>query len=397
MKTRIILYVLGLCAAIVSLAQNLYVPLLPQLQHDLHTSFYLVSMTVSAFTLALAVMQIVFGPIIDQKGRKAVLVPGMTLYALASIGCSFSSSIYVLLFFRVLQGIGAAAVPLVAATMIGDLFDGKERAKGMATYQMILGIAPALGPLIGGIIGSIAGYSGAFGFLSVMAVVMLMIAAFVLPETKPTFTQEKRFTLQSFVLIFNNKIGALVLLIGFILYDMFYTFIVFLPDFLTHSYQLNAQQIGSIFLGLMSFSFIGSKFSGKLQGRLGSAKSLIASCTLAFLSLVLFILLAKVSLAGLLASLAVVGFTAGITMSVPPTLLAEEFVRERATAIGVYNFVRYLGMAAAPLLGSLLYQAGGILLLFGCTALIMGLAILFTKKQLETWVAANGSPSSKQQ
>ncbi|MBW7456704.1 MFS transporter [Paenibacillus sepulcri] len=379
MSSRFILYVLGFCAAIVSLAQNLYVPLLPQLQHDLHTSFYLVNMTVSLFTISLAVMQIVLGPMIDYKGRRAVMLPGMIIYALASLGCSLASSVYMLLFFRVLQGIGAAAVPLVAATMIGDLFEGKVRAERMATYQMILGIAPALGPLIGGIIGSFAGYAGVFSFLSVMGIVMLVVAALVLPETKPAIMQGKGPGFRSFPQIFKNRTGAAVLLVGFILYYMFYGFIVFLPDVLTIHYRLDAKQIGLIFLLLMSFSFIGSKISGNVQGRMGSVNSLIFTCAIALLSLVLFIPAAGLSLIWLLVSLSFVGFTVGLTMSVPPTLLAEEFVEERATAIGVYNFVRYLGMAAAPMLGSLLYQRGGVLLLFGCTAFIMGVALLFAR------------------
>ncbi|MNU54564.1 Bacillibactin exporter [compost metagenome] len=383
MNSRIILYVLGLCAAIVSLAQNLYVPLLPQLQHDLHTSFYLVNLTVSLFTIALAVMQIVLGPVIDHKGRKAVLLPGMILYAAASLGCTFSDSVYMLLFFRILQGIGAAAVPLVAATMIGDLFEGKERAKGMATYQMILGIAPAVGPLIGGVIGSYAGYPGAFMFLSIMAVAMLIIAVIVIPETRPSGAQGKGFSVQSFSQIVKNNTGTAVLLVGFTLYYMFYNFIVFLPEVLTEQYQLDADQIGATFLMLMSFSFIGSKISGKIQVRMGTVKSLIFTCTLALLSLLLFILVAEASLIGLLISLGIVGFTAGLTMSVPPTLLAQEFAAERATALGIYNFVRYLGMAAAPLFGSLLYQEGGFFLLFGCTACMMGIMILLTRLYLK--------------
>ncbi|MCZ8520316.1 MULTISPECIES: MFS transporter [Paenibacillus] len=393
MKSKtLLLYVLGLCAAIVSLAQNLYVPLLPQLQHDLHTTFYMVNMTVSAFTIALAVLQIVLGPLIDRKGRRAVLLPGMAVYALASIGCALSGSVEVLIGFRILQGIGAAAVPLAAATMIGDVFEGKERAKNMATYQMILGIAPALGPLIGGIIGSAAGYAGTFGFLSLTSILMLITAVLVLPETKPASPASgaKSFTLQSFLIVAKHKTGAAVLLTGFTLYYMFYNFIVFLPDILTANYQLDAKQIGLTFLMLMSFSFVGSKISGKLQERMGTVKSLLITCSAALSALVLFLLLAKLTLIGLLLSLAVVGFTAGLTMSVPPTLLSETFLQERATAIGLYNFIRYAGMATAPLIGSLLYQGGGIALLFGCTAALMLATLLFAKLKLGV---RPGSPS----
>ncbi|NOV01284.1 MFS transporter [Paenibacillus planticolens] len=382
MKNRKILYALGFCAAIVSFAQNLYVPLMPEIQKELHTSLYMVNLSITLFTIALAVLQIVYGPLIDRIGRKKILLPGMILYVLATIGCSFSFSIEMLLGFRLLQGIGAAAVPLVAATMIGDLFDGKERAESMATYQMILGIAPAIGPLIGGAIGSVAGYSGAFGFLAVTAFLMLLVVIFVLPETGPVSVHSKRLDLGSFARIFKNRTGSSVLLTGFVLYDVFYTLIVFLPIILKDGYRLSVAQIGLASMLLMAFSLIGSKLSGTLQAKIGSAKSLILTFSCVIIGLILFIITAKMSLIALLITLGFIGFFCGLTMSALPTLLSAEFVKERATAIGVYNFVRYLGMAAAPMLGSLLYFYGGVTLLIGITALLVGVAVVFSSVQL---------------
>ncbi|NQX70321.1 MFS transporter [Paenibacillus alba] len=382
MTNRKILYALGFCAAIVSFAQNLYVPLMPEIQKELHTSLYMVNLSVTLFTVALAVLQIVYGPLIDRIGRKKILLPGMIIYVAATIGCSFSFSIEMLLGFRLLQGIGAAAVPLVAATMIGDLFEGKERAESMATYQMILGIAPALGPLIGGAIGSVAGYSGAFGFLAVTAFIMLLVVIFVFPETGPVSVQSKRLDLGSFARIFKNRTGSSVLLTGFVLYDVFYTLIVFLPIVLKDGYHLSVAQIGLASMLLVAFSLIGSKLSGKLQTKLGSAKSLNLTFSSVIIGLILFIIAAKMSMIALLITLGIIGFFCGLTMSALPTLLSAEFVKERATAIGVYNFVRYLGMATAPMLGSLLYSYGGVTLLIGCTALLVGVAVVYSSLQL---------------
>jgi len=277
MNKRRILLVLGLSAAIISLAQSLYVPLLPDLQRDLHASLSLVNLTVTLFTIAMAVMQVVLGPVVDRNGRKKILIPSMIVYVLATIGCMVSSSIDMLLVFRVIQGIGAAAVPLVAATMIGDVFEGKERAESMAAYQMILGISPAAGPLVGGLIGSSFGYAGAFGFAAASAVLILFIALFLLPETKPTSLTitGKQLGRMAFGRIFKSKSGRVVLLSGFVLYDVFYTFIVFLPTILKSQYELGTANIGFFTLALMAFNLVGSKLSGKLQTKIGSVKSLL--------------------------------------------------------------------------------------------------------------------------
>lgn len=395
---RSLLFLLGLSAAIISLAQSLYVPLLPELQIQLHTSMALVNLTVTVFTIAMAVMQIVLGPIVDRSGRKKVLIPGLIVYVLATIGCLLSGSIEMLLAFRVMQGIGASVVPLIAATMIGDLFEGKERAESMATYQMILGISPALGPLIGGLIGEVAGYIGVFGFAAGTALIVLLLSLLILPETKPagsvdtaeknglsdrTFSAERRppGVFRSFGHIFRNKTGAIVLLSGFVLYDVFYTLIVFLPTILQTHYGLSAAQIGFFPLLFMALSLVGSRLSGRLQNQLESGKMLVLTGSAIGVSLILFLIAAPLSLIALGVSLALTGFASGLMMPVLPTLLSAEFVQERATAIGVYNFVRYLGMAAAPMIGSLLYPLGGIPLLIGITAALIGLSSLYAARR----------------
>ncbi|MDR9856230.1 MFS transporter [Paenibacillus sp. VCA1] len=386
MNKRTILFVLGLSAAIVSLAQSLYVPLLPDLQRDLQTSLSLVNLTVTLFTVAMAVMQVVLGPVVDRNGRRKILIPGMIIYVLATVGCMFSFSIDMLLIFRVLQGIGAAAVPLVAATMIGDVFEGKERAESMATYQMILGISPAVGPLIGGLIGSVAGYTGAFGFAAASAVLIMIFAIFMLPETKPANSSVKgtRPGLKAFSRIFKSKTGRVVLISGFVLYDVFYTFIVFLPMILESQYGLGAAKIGLFSLALMAFNLAGSKLSGKLQAKIGSVKALFLAGSLVIISLVIFIFAAQLSLVLLLVALMLTGFVSGLAMPAMPTLLSAEFVQERATAMGVYNFIRYLGMAAAPMIGSVLYPAGGTSLLIGITAVFVGIAVIATRRLLSS-------------
>ena len=59
------------------------------IQGSFHTSPYLVNVTVSLFTFILAIMQLVYGPFIDTKGRKSVLIPSLVISTIGSIGCAF--------------------------------------------------------------------------------------------------------------------------------------------------------------------------------------------------------------------------------------------------------------------------------------------------------------------
>ncbi len=116
-KLHFILYVVCMSALLGSFAQNIYTPILPMIQTSFHTSLYLVNLTVSLFTFVLAIMQLIYGPLIDTKGRKSVLIPSLIISTIGSIGCAFSPNIYLFLFFRAVQAIGIAAIPVVAATI----------------------------------------------------------------------------------------------------------------------------------------------------------------------------------------------------------------------------------------------------------------------------------------
>ena len=88
-KLTFILYVVCISALLGSFAQNIYTPILPMIQNSFHTSLYLVNVTVSLFTFVLAIMRLVYGPLIDTKGRKSVLIPSLVISTIGSIGCAF--------------------------------------------------------------------------------------------------------------------------------------------------------------------------------------------------------------------------------------------------------------------------------------------------------------------
>ncbi|MDK8179651.1 MFS transporter [Paenibacillus sp. UMB4589-SE434] len=377
MKLRVILYLIGFSAFIASLGQNLYNPLLLQVQAELHTTSYLVSLSVSLFTLALAVMQIVFGPLADTKGRKAVLIPSLVLYIIASIGCAYAPTIGYLLFFRVLQGVGAAAVPVVAAAIIGDLFRGKQLSQGMATYQLLLMLAPAIGPLVGGVIGEQYGYGATFLLLAAISLMLLIANFILLPETKPAFTHSKQSNTQHFSLIFKNPVSLVILLFGFFQFMVYFIYLTFVPQILNNTYLFQPAKTGVILLMMSCSTIISIKLGGWMLHRIGARKSLVYGFALHALSVILFAFTAQLSLSFLILDVCLFGFFMGLTGSIPTTLLTELFPEERATAIGVYNFIRYLGMAAGPMIGVLLYAGSSIMPLFLTCGFAFGAAIFW--------------------
>ncbi|MFZ9036099.1 MAG: MFS transporter [Francisellaceae bacterium] len=77
---------------------------IPVLMKDLHATLSLTTMTITAYTLALCISILIFGVLADRFGRVRVYTYGLWLFCLSSLFCAFSSNIFILIAFRLLQG-----------------------------------------------------------------------------------------------------------------------------------------------------------------------------------------------------------------------------------------------------------------------------------------------------
>ncbi|EJV89360.1 MULTISPECIES: MFS transporter [Bacillus cereus group] len=385
-KLNFILYVVCMSALLGSFAQNIYTPILPMIQNSFHTSLYLVNLTVSLFTFVLAVMQLIYGPLIDTKGRKSVLIPSLIISTIGSIGCAFSPNIYLFLFFRAVQALGIAAIPIVAATIIGDLFEGKERGEAMSLYQMLLALAPAIGPLIGGYLGSINGHLSVFLFLSTIGIILLIINISLLPETKPNVIEQPKAK-KNYWLILKNKTGFSITLIGFIQFCMYFCFLVFLPSILTNIYHLHASEIGLMFVPMSLSIMLGSYCYKFLQERFTTKQALFITSFFNIICITLFSFTYSINIPIIIIVTSLYGFSMGLSMPTHTTLLTEEFVQERATAIGMYNFIRYFGMGTGPIVGGFLLFNQNYFWIFFIGAVTFLFIVLYAMKMLHSHAA----------
>ncbi|MEH7456387.1 MFS transporter [Bacillus sp. JJ1127] len=394
-KLKSILYIVCISALLGSFAQNIYTPILPMIQDSFHTSLYLVNLTVSIFTFVLAIMQLVYGPLIDAKGRKYILIPSLIISTIGSIGCAFTTDIYLFLFFRAVQALGIAAIPIVAATIIGDLFEGNERGKAMSLYQMLLALAPAIGPLMGGYLGNINGHVSIFLFLSTIGVILLITNISLLPETKPDVLKKDKTT-NNYWSILGNKIGSSIAIIGFMQFCIYFCFLVFLPSMLTNVFHLNAGEIGLMFVPMSLCIMLGSYCYKFLQTLLTTKQALLITSFLNIICVISFSFTYHISIPILIIITSVYGFSMGLSMPTHTTLLAEEFIEERATAIGIYNFIRYIGMGTGPIVGSFLLFHQNYFWIFFVEAIVFLIVVLYAMKKLTSHpVRKAGIPKTK--
>lgn len=138
---------------------------------------------ITAYLLGFGVTQIIYGPLADRYGRKPVLMVGLGLYVVFSVLAAFSPSFELLIAARVGTGIGAAALRVLAVSIVRDRYAGRTMARVMSlSFLVFLGV-PILAPALGQLILSVAPWPWVFGVLAVGGTAFATWAALRLPET----------------------------------------------------------------------------------------------------------------------------------------------------------------------------------------------------------------------
>lgn len=174
-----------LLAALGALSTSIYVPSLPDLAPALHADPALVQVTMTAFLLGFAVMQLVYGPLSDVKGRRPALLIGLSIFVIGNLVCTTATSIELLILGRVLQAVGACVGPVVARAVVRDAFGIAGAATVMASVAAGIALAPAISPTLGGILHTYFGWQANFALLTVLGAGLLFIIWRYLPETNP--------------------------------------------------------------------------------------------------------------------------------------------------------------------------------------------------------------------
>lgn len=155
--SRILLLILMLLTALGETSTQLLIPALGELERGLHAEPGSSLLALSLFVAAFGLGQLLLGPLSDRLGRRPVLLAGLSLYLLATLGMLLAPDIQVLIGMRVLQGLGACAALVLARAIVRDVW--QEQA-GPTLALTVLGMFAAivLSPVIGGLLTQYGGW-----------------------------------------------------------------------------------------------------------------------------------------------------------------------------------------------------------------------------------------------
>ena len=160
-----------------------YLPAFSGIARTLDASPVQMQQTLSAYLFGFAAMNLFHGALADSFGRRPVIVGGLTVFTLASVGCALAPSIGWLIAFRALQGVSAGAGMVVSRAIIRDMFPPADAQRVMSQVTIYFGVAPAVAPLVGGFLFVHLDWHAIFWFLAGVGALLLAINLRKLPET----------------------------------------------------------------------------------------------------------------------------------------------------------------------------------------------------------------------
>jgi predicted MFS family arabinose efflux permease len=346
---------LAVCGLVVVSQLYLPIPLLQRIAAQYNVEVSAAGLVLTVFGIAYATGFLIFGPLSDRIGRKAVMAPGLLALSIASVLVVIAPTYEILVATRIIQGFVAASLPPIALAYLGEALPERSRAFGIAGMSIAFLLAGLLGQLYGDALGSL---NAAIVPLAVAYAVGGLLV-WTLPEERQPRDEPLTAAYSGLPELLRNGAllrgyaAALVLLFAFV---AFYTA---LEMFASESIEqaglsltaVRAAGVPAMFLPLIAAGFI---------RRYGPRAVVITGFGTGAVGLFAAALLANADLSVWLLVASSVVFVAGVSITVPGliAMIGGLAPANRGLAISLYTFVLFVGASLGPQFPALLESLG---------------------------------------
>ena len=289
---------LGVASGISPFGMAIAIPTLESFAQLYQAPYSTVQFIISAYLLGLASSMPLVGFLSDKIGRRPVLLSGLVLFVIASIFCSTTDSLNSLIFWRVIQGIGASVGSVMSRAMIRDVSNASETARSLSRVTAIMGISPMIAPVIGGIGYQIFGNpNGIFIITAAIGILVLTAILLMLPETrnaallestsKEPWSDKYRYLLGSKVFVGSSLIYAFTT-------GAFFAILAVASTVFYNDLGIDSAGFGFIWSGLTILYTVSAFTAGTLSSKYGLMKVLLVGVLLNVIAGLLFYSLVKV-------------------------------------------------------------------------------------------------------
>ncbi len=254
-------------AGLSALAMNIFLPSLPGMAEYFDAPYRLMQLSVALYLAVNAVLQILIGPISDKLGRRPVILWGLAVFLLATVGCALSETAGMFLFFRMMQAAIVSSMVLSRA-IVRDMVPENQAASMIGYVTMGMAVVPMLGPVFGGILDQAFGWQSNFWALLGAGAIIFWLTWADLGETagKSGLTLAQQF--REYPVLFRSLRFWGYAMAAALSSGAFFAYLGGAPYVGDHVFGLEPAQVGFYFgapaLGYFAGNFISGRFSARI-------------------------------------------------------------------------------------------------------------------------------------
>ena len=258
-------------------AVDTYLPAFGSISRALDASPVQMQQTLSAYLAGFALMNLFHGALADSFGRRPVILWGVALFTLGSVGCALSQTIGQLIVCRAVQGLATGAGIVVSRAVIRDMYPPADAQRVMSQVTIFFGVAPAIAPMIGAQLYVLAGWQSVFWFLAAIGVLLWVGNWKLLPETLHASARQPfnpRNLMRGYAELLGHRRFLLLALASGVPFNGMFLYVLSAPAFLGNVLNMAPTQYFWFFCCSIAGIMGGAWASGRLAGRIAPRRQI---------------------------------------------------------------------------------------------------------------------------
>lgn len=345
----VILIILAITTAFTSLANDLITPTLPLLATIFQVTPERMQGSLFAFFVGFGVAHLFWGSLSDIYGRRIIMLIGIMIFCLSTMGCIITQDIDLHLTFRFLQGIGGAAGMILTRAIVRDIYGAERTTKAMSNVITLFVPVTIILPMLGGFLFTHFKWNTTFWTMEIIGILAFLAVFVFLIETAPTKLGKQKkeaITISALSRIlsersflrntFSNMFGFTALLI----------FLANFPNILVENYGLNPQQNGyflaafgaSLSVGVLIVRLLVPRYTVNGSIYLGAGFSAFGW---GIILLINYFLFPSISILITIICISTIGL--GVMFTLTPGQAMVPFTQYSGTASSIYGILQYGG------------------------------------------------------